>query len=131
MQGGGMVIFSTTKKPKKVPMDQVAAEFANKPRSEPAKYYHTDPKDRPTPKGGGGEGGNGSGWKLPDIKLGSITTVLGALVLLAFIFLLGFLDGKGKEKAVQRILICTIVVLTLITTILAVRAILAQYCKCN
>lgn len=132
MQGGGMVIFSTTKKPKKVPMDQVAAEFANKPRSEPAKYYNTDPKDRPTPKGGGeGEGGNGSGWKLPDIKLGSITTVLGALVLLAFIFLLGFLDGKGKEKAVQRILICTIVVLTLITTILAVRGILAQYCKCN
>ena len=130
MQGGGMIIFTTTKAPKKISMQQVATEFADKPRSHDEKYYQYDPKDKPLLQHGGGEGGGGNR-KFPSINWGKVAVLIGCLCLLSFIFLLGFLDGKGKEKAVQRILICTILILTIITTVLAVRAIWVQYCKCK
>ena len=126
VQGGGMIVFETSKAPTKLRFAQVAAKFANEPRSQPYSYYEHDPEDRPgpgpTPK--------------PDphfskfhLNLGIVGKVTGIIILLAFIFLLGFLDGRGQEKAVQRILICTIVVLTVITTVLAGRTLVNDYCQ--
>lgn len=127
VQGGGMVVFTTSKAPTKVSFEQVAADFAGKPRSKPNEYYKQEQKDRPKPVGGSSHGHS----ILPkfNLNLTMAGKVAGAFVLLAFIFLLGFLDGKGNKKAVQRILICTIVTLTIITTILSMRLLTNNYCK--
>ena len=128
MQGGGMIVFNTSKPPTKVSFEQVAVEFASKPRSKANEYYKQDQKDRPKPIGISPP----THFTLPkfNLKLGTLGKVIGSLILFAFIFLLGFLDGRGHEKEVQRVLICTIVVLTLITTVLAVRLILIKS-SCN
>ncbi len=131
IQGGGMVVFNAGKAPTKVSFDQVAADFASKPRSKPNEYYKQDQKDRPHTGPGPGPGPEPDRFRLPkfNLKMGFVGKVIGALVLLAFIFLLGFLDGRGYEKEVQRVLICTILVLTVITTVLLFRLLMNNYCQ--
>lgn len=121
---GGMVIFKTSKVPTKVSFSQVAQVFASKERSKPSAYYSTDPKDRPKPVKR-----STHHLKLHLNNLGLIGKVTGALVLLAFIFLLGYLDGRGHEVEIQRILISTIVILTIVTTVLAIRKMMMSYCR--
>ena len=127
VRGGGMVVFNAGETPTKVSFDQVAVDFASKPRSKPEDYYKQDHKDRPKPVGGDPP----HHLKLPkfNLKLGLVGKISGALILIIFIFLLGFLDGRGYEREVQRILICTILVLTVITTVLGVRVLVKNYCE--
>jgi hypothetical protein len=136
VQAGGMVIFRTSKAPTKVDFKQIESEFASKPRSHPAAYYNHDTKDRPPPVSGGNGNGNvhEDGHKVKKgshalDNVGLVGAVVGSLALIAFVFVLGYLDGKKKPKVVQKILICTIVVLTLVVMVLATRVAVKNHCK--
>jgi len=149
VEAGGMVIFRTSAAPKKVSFAQVANEFLTKKRAKPSEYYERDQKERPppipSPHFGSPKKDPDPSRKDPDpsrkdpdpsrkvkslrINLVLGGTISGVLVLLAFIFVLGYLDGQGHEKKVQKVLICTIVILTVITTVLTARAAINSYCK--
>jgi len=127
VEAGGMVVFNTTKAPKKVSFKQVAKDFSTKKRIKPNEYYKKDKKDRPKLI----SRNSTRHFSLPKltIRMGGVLKIMGILLLLAFIFTMGYLDGRGYEKEIQRILISSIFILTMIATALAIRIVVKNYCK--
>ena len=126
-QGGGMVIFTASQKPQKVPMKQVQEKFLQAKKAKPPDYYQKDPQKRPSP-GPGPSPGGGGGLSLPSVNITYVVVGVAVALTILAVFAVGFLSGKRQKGKIRRILVPTIAVLGFLLSVSVARLLIARHC---